>query len=195
MNRVLDRVVERMTLWQIDAVGAAACVLLGALWYVAGVGPLAQARAEHREMSKTLAQKQEEAEKLASDEREFARALAKVNAEMESATIRLLPADQINSRLGALTGLAQQVGLTLNEIKPGTPGPAAQFTPVPIRITGTGSFGGVAAFLHQLRERFPDTGVARFDLRGDPEGIDRPAAYSVDMVWYAAPSATPKKKS
>jgi hypothetical protein len=194
MNPVLDRLVGRMTLWQIDAVGAAACVLLGGLWYVAGVGPLAQARAEHREMSKTLAQKQEEAAKLASDEREFARALARVNAEMEKVTIRLLPADQINSRLGALTGLAQQAGLTLNEIKPGAPGPAAQFTPVPIRISGTGSFGGVAAFLHLLRERFPDTGVARFDLRGDPEGIDRPAGYSVDMVWYAAPSATPKKK-
>ena len=194
MSRGITYRFAGLKLWQIDAVGIGACAALAALWYAIGVSPLASARAERQRLDTAVSEMQAEAGRLASLERAQRKALAAERSKLDASSITLAPADQINQRVGDLNALAAASELRVDEIKPGAPVSHERYTSVPIVVSGQGTYHGVTAFLHQLRAKFPDIGLPQFELRGEPGLIDRPARYSLSLVWYAAPPGSKNKK-
>lgn len=115
--------------------------------------------------------------------------LAGMRADLARQTVPLQPARNVNRRLAELTDLAAGAGLEVSEIVPAAAVPGARFDTVPIRIRGTGSYPTCAAFLSKLTQSFPDTSVDSFELSGEPAKPHTPAAFRVQLAWYATPSA------
>jgi Tfp pilus assembly protein PilO len=181
-------------LWQIDAVGAATCAALAGVWALAGLSPLTEAKAERERAEASLRQLREECDQLARSEGQQDRELLALRQRLETAPMRLCPVEAVNQRVSDLAALAAEHGLRIDEIKPGSPEAGKQFVRVPIKMAGAGSYEALAGYLHAINKRFQDTGVARLDLRGEPEAMDRPARYSVELTWHALPTEPPAKK-
>lgn len=194
MTGGVARHLESLKLWQIDAIGLGVCTALALLWYVAGVSPLATARAERQKLDQEVSEMRAEADRLVATARTQKKRIAAERMKVSASTITLAPADQINQRVGTLHSLAAESELRIDEIKPGTPVTHERYTSVPIMISGQGTYRGVAAFLHKLRGQFPDIGLPQLELTGEPALIDRPARYSMSLVWYAAPAERPGRK-
>jgi Tfp pilus assembly protein PilO len=115
--------------------------------------------------------------------------LAEMRADLARQTVPLQPARNVNRRLAELTDLAAGAGLEVSEIVPAAAVAGSRFDTVPIRIRGTGSYPTCAAFLCKLTRAFPDTSVNSFELSGEPDKPHAPAAFRVQLAWYATPSA------
>ena len=101
--------------------------------------------------------------------------------------MRLEPVAQVNQRLARLTGLADASKLTIDEMRPGTISEGRDYKTVPILIAGNGTYPACAAFLHGLRQRFPDMAVMSFDTTNNSASPDSPAAtFQFDLAWHAA---------
>ena len=191
MRRLVQRL-STLESWQVNALGLAACAALAGLWYVAGYSPLSQARADRQGLEQELDQKRDTVAHLVKMRLAHEESLDRIRQEQaRSGVPRLQPADQLLDRISAISRAAATAGLTLDEIKPGTPVVRERFTVVPIHLAGTGSFPGCELFLHTLRTTFPDTGLTGLDLRGEPEQADKPGRFVLDLAWYAARAANP----
>jgi len=175
--------------WQIDALGLLACALLAALWYAAGYGPLAEARAAREAMQQDIAGKKDESLHQGKVLKAHQSICAQLQAQARAGAVALESPEHLLERIKALTAAANSAALKLDEIKPSPALPGERFTSVPIHLSGSGPFRAMAAFLHGLRATFPDTGVVGFELRGEPEMSEKPVRFSFDLVWYAAPAA------
>ena len=186
--------ITRMALWQVDLLGTGVVCAIAAVWYLGGVRPLSQARAERDSMETELTTQRS----IAQDKAKLAaiqeKSLKKVQAEIASSSIQLLPADQVNSRVSALAGVAGKAGLRVDEIKPSAPVPLARFTTVPIRLSGAGEYKSISLFFDALRGEFRDTGLTAFKLQVSETAEGSELRFELNLVWYAAPmQATPKK--
>jgi hypothetical protein len=180
----------------IDA--SAVCVLLalGAGAYFLGVEPVLSARAKIQEQKQLL---EEQARNAAGQESLIVvqqKKLADVAATLKTISVPLFPPREINKRLSKITELADTHNLKVEQQEAGQARPAAgsgelgKFTVVPIRIVGTGSFDGIAGFLHQLLgTEYPDVEVRSMIVNAPAEG-QADAAFAIDLRWYAAPAAS-----
>lgn len=180
--------------WRADGIGVAALLCCAVVWYLIGVRPVMDARAEMTSAAAEIETRRGEIAKaghtvtslndqvLAAEQTEAARA------------VRLGKASQINSRVDALAELALAAGLRLDSIRPGEPILAPKFTSVPIVISGGGSYPTAVEFLRALRVRFPDVGVRGFDLRA-ANGESGIGAFAFDLVWYTEPTIGPARAS
>ena len=175
------------SLWQVDAAGLAICAACAGAWYMLGVAPLSEARAtretlvEEREFRRARLAETDGKKKL-HEER-----LAALQEQIQAERTPLEPADHINSRLKSVTELAARCRLRIDEIRPGSAAVLEHYTGVAIRVSGEGSYAAVTMFLHEVKTRYRDLGVTGFDLRGEPQAIDKPALFTVDLLWYAQP--------
>ena len=176
--------------WQINAMGLLATVALAGLWYAAGYSPLSEARAARDGVRLDLQEKREALDHLNKVRLAYEQSLERIRDEAKRGSLELRPVGQLLDRISALSKAAAMAGMTLDEIKPGTPIPRERFTVLPIHLAGTGTFPGCASFLHGLRADFPDTGVVGMDLRGEPEQTDKPARFVLDLAWYASRAAS-----
>lgn len=185
---------DRLSLWQIDAIGLAVCALLAGVWYLAGVEPLSQARAARASLDASLAEKSAEADHVRSVKADTERLLASIRTQIQEDAVQLQSVDALTHRVADLTQLARGHALRLDEIKPGAAVSGSRFTVIPIRVTGGGTYVGCVAFLTTLHEKYPDVGLSSMDLRGEPDMPERGARFTFDLVWYAAPPAAAAKK-
>jgi Tfp pilus assembly protein PilO len=183
MRSLFERA-ARMQHWQINALGAATCSGLLALWYLAGFSPLSEARAARRVQDLELTEKREAVEHHARVQAGWKASLE--HASSEGPQVRLRPATDVLDQVAALSRAAAEAGLTLDEVKPGQAVGKERFATLPLHMSGTGAFPGFEAFLHRVRTSFPDTGVVAFEIKGEPEHADKPASFSVDLRWYAS---------
>lgn len=197
MNARIPSQVTRLPLWQIDVAGTALVCLFAAVWYLAGLRPLAQAQAARTAMESELAAQeaiaQDKVKLAATQEREIQRA----QGEIAASALQVQRVDQINSHVSELEEAAATSGLRVDEIKPSQATALLRFTTVPIRMSGVGDYGAVTLFFRTLRIKFRDTGVTGFRLQLSPAAGGEQATelrFELDLVWYAEPKLPAAKK-
>jgi Tfp pilus assembly protein PilO len=189
--------------WRLDVAWAGVCVLVTLVAYLAGIEPALDQRAQRRDRTNQIQAQETRYAELATSLRVTREALAGVEKQLMSSSVRLEAASQVNGRVAQLTDLVGACGMTIDEIEPGTVMPSlpgAQFDILPITLKGVGTFPTCSAFLRRLREVFPDTSVTAFELSGRRGATSpsvaaagsstpsvAPVAYRIGLLWYTAP--------
>jgi len=102
----------------------------------------------------------------------------------------LLPASHVNKRISAISTLAAQSGLKIDDIQPGKSVSGSRYEMIPISVSGKGTYAKCLGFLHELRSVLPDTGVSALELAGRPSEESSEASYRFELLWYAAPRSS-----
>jgi Tfp pilus assembly protein PilO len=169
------------------AIAAAACLGLTVAAYALGVRPLMDRRAQESAQRETLKDRRATASRLAAEAADLQREVNAGKEILARSPVRLQPAALINQRLAAVTQLATECGLSLDEVRPGNAVDSTHFQTVPIRIVGGGRYPQCAGFLRNLRQTFGDMGVRQFMVSnvGGPVPSATPAAsFQAELVWF-----------
>jgi Tfp pilus assembly protein PilO len=173
--------------WQLIAVAAGACLALTIAACALGVRPLIERRAQESAQRETLQQRREAASRLAGEVADLQRHLNADKEVLARTPVRLQPATLVNQRLEAVTRLATECGLSLDEVRPGNAVDSTHFQRVPIRIVGGGEYPACATFLRKLRKTFGDMGVNQFMVSNVNAAIPSPnpaASFQAELVWF-----------
>ena len=174
--------------WRIDLLAVGVCLLLSAALYLTMIHPLARKQARHVTQSAELAAVQVQASDRAASLGRLQTELAETRTALDATPMRLQPASVINQRLAALTDLANEQAITLDQVQPGQKVAATRYDVVPIQLVGSGTYASVQTFLNKLHGQFGDTGVRSFRLTARERGDDVVGAFVIDLVWYTAPA-------
>jgi Tfp pilus assembly protein PilO len=182
--------VHKFNPWRIYLGGAVVCGLLSAGAYAVGIHPATLRHAEQVAKEAELRFAKQKANNLAGQLNTARAELVRINDAIANVPLRLEPAAQVNDRLARLTDLADNikpVKLVIDEMRPGAAAEGRDFKTVPIYIAGSGTYPACAAFLHGLRESFPDMAVLSFDTTNNSATPDSPAAtFQLELAWHAA---------
>jgi Tfp pilus assembly protein PilO len=171
----------------IHLAGVATCLLMAGAWHTLTLAPLKEARESRQALWDALQPRLEKAASLEQHVRAQQRTLAAVGEQIASGDLQLRSVDYINQRIADITAAAGAFKLRLEEVRPGTPAAMQWFMNVPIRLSGSGEYPDLGSFLHALPAAFPDVAVVGFQVRGEPEAIDKTPRFELNLVWYAAP--------
>jgi Tfp pilus assembly protein PilO len=180
---------------KIDAAAMAYCLMISAVAYFAVIAPSTNRREEQARQQSEIAELRAQLDQTAKFQKQLSAQLITRQAELERTAVQLEPASSVNHRLSSLTQIASGVGIALDAIEPGTQNNASDFSRVPIRLSGKGSYAASARFLSQLKQRFPDTAVGSMRLTSDPAAPDVSPSVWFDLVWYAAPEGSKRVTS
>ena len=179
---------RRWCLFQIDAVGAVICIALSLAFYLAGIRPLLRHHAARAEARTQRGAQREESRRLSILLNDLESRRAKARKLLEESPLRLQTVSRANHRIAEMTGLATESGLTLKEIQPRRVLAGPRYDVLPIWLAGSGDYPNCVAFLHRLREAFPDTGVISLELTGNPSDPAASGAFQALLEWYIAPT-------
>jgi Tfp pilus assembly protein PilO len=175
---------------KVVGLGLLACAGLSAGSYLLGVRPAIARLADRAAAEEELHARQAAADKAVADLAVARARLAAARRELDALPLRLEPAAAVNRRLNQLAEAAAAAGVTLNEVQPHPPVDGPHYQTVLIRVGGTGGYPACAAFLHAVRDRFPDTSVRLFEAQNPTPDRDRNVAgFRLDLAWHAAPAA------
>lgn len=167
----------------IDAVGAAAALLLCGVAYMGVIGPELAARREmqqvHLELSRSWTDASQRREALTEAQRAYDQAQIAATKAVSFASVSTL-----NDRLGRLATAVESCGAKLTEVIPAAPMKTGAFDRVQIRISGEATYPQTVRLLDTLDRLFPDTEVVSLSLSGSPETPDSPARLGADLAWY-----------
>lgn len=181
---------EERQLWTIHAVGAGvvAAVTLG--FYALSVHPMLRDQQLERARVRDLEGLDAKSEELTRELAGIDGTLNELRRQVRQMPLQLKVASRVNERVDDLAKLANENGLQVDALQPGSPVERGRFIKVPLRLGGAGTFKTCVTFLHSLRERFPDTGLASVELTGNPTAHDGAGRFVFNLVWYAAPADT-----
>jgi Tfp pilus assembly protein PilO len=174
-------------------VAVGACLGLTVAGYALGVRPLMDRQAHESAQLQTLKERRATASRLAGEAADLQREVDAGKDILARSPVRLQPAALINQRLAAVTRLATDCGLSLDEVRPGNAVDSTHFQTVPIRIVGGGRYPACAAFLRNLRRTFGDIGVRQFmvsNVSGSVPSTTPAANFQAELVWF---TELPKK--
>lgn len=175
--------------------GAGAIMVAGlALFYVLTVMPQKRVEEACKEQQKQLDAQKANAVTLASLGRKAGKELTDIRQELDANPIRFEGSVKVNTKIAALTKMASETALKIEQISPGEPTTDGRFSLVPINLNGAGSYRSWIDFLSRLPKAFPDFEVASFDLSGNPSEVGSPTAYRLSLTWYALPPEAVAKK-
>jgi len=180
----------RAKLRKIDGACAGTCVVIAAAGYLLGIRPAVQQRMTLSEARTALVDQERRAAEAENEVYKLKGRLADLQNRLSTMDVRLDTADRINTRFERITKLADQNGLALNQMAPGMTASGDRFVTVPIRMSGTGTFGGCVAFLGTLVKDYRDLGVSGFHLAAMQQPGRTDATFAFDLTWYAAPAAS-----
>ena len=174
---------------KVMAFGFGACLAISAGGYFVGIAPALAGLVERRGQERELADRRVRSADLTAELRDTRRRLAAANKDLADLPLRLEPASAVNRRINLLAGVAGEAKVTLNEIQPQSAVDGQHYQTVPIRVAGSGSYPACATFLHELRERFPDTTVQSFDLQNaSPSREGNVATFRMELAWHTSPA-------
>lgn len=182
-----DEQQKKQTPWQMVTIAVGACLGLTAAAYTLGVRPLIERQAHESAQREQLQERRQTASRLADEWADLQRHLNADKAILARTPVRLQPATLVNQRLAAVTGLATECGLALDEVRPGNAVDSTHFQRVPIRIVGGGSYPACAAFLRKMRSSFGDMGVNQFmvsSVNTATPSAAPPASFQAELVWF-----------
>lgn len=175
---------------RVAGVGVVACAAATAGSYLLGVRPALARMAERDAAAQDLQDRKAHGHQVAADLAGVRRRLTVAKGELAGLPLRLEPASAVNRRLNELAEVAAVAGVTLDEVRPQSPVDGPHYRTVPIRAAGTGGYPACAAFLHALRERFPDTTVLSFEAQNPkPDRQNNVAVFRVELAWHTVPPA------
>lgn len=171
--------------WHIDTLGAATVLALAALGYYTVVRPHARAS---QSFEVRLAQAEEaDGERVRMQaERDSLRAqLRFAEEELGRRSLQLRPASELNRHLAAINELGTEIGVRFDSVRPHDPTPSGTHVRTRIEVGGSGSYPGLARFIHVLGDRFRDTRVVsvQASVAPDNEGI-----FALTLEWLAIPA-------
>ena len=171
--------------WHIGAAAVAACAALSAGLWFAVVQPGVVERDHRTELRAELSARRQKAEELNTNLVGAKAQLAALQGELTASPLHLSPESKINQRLAAINELATENGLVFQQIKPGTSADANHFRVMPIHVEGTGTYPTCTAFLHALRDSFPDTAVSSLDATAQPgNATSTGIVFHMELSWY-----------
>ena len=171
--------------WQMVALAVAACAALTIGAYALGVQPMLEKREHESSQRHELADRRAAASQLAASVADLQRELADARTALERTPLRLQPATLVNQRLEAVAVLANECGVALDEVRPGSAVDSTHYQTVPIRIVGSGRYPACAVFLGKLRKTFGDMGVRQFNAANNAALPENPvASFNAELVWF-----------
>jgi len=177
----------------IDLAGGAVCAILVGLGYVVGVRPLLAHQSHVAEQKAHLATQRRDAVELADTVAALKDELVGVERDLAGSTVRLAPAYQVNRRIARVADLAADCGVKIDEIETGIPVTGPRYKIIPIHLVGRKSYPACVMLLRRLRQTFPDTAVASFELSRDPADPASAARFQIDLLWFASIKPAPEK--
>ncbi len=175
--------------WYIDAAFAGAIVLLTIGVYFTAVSPLVVSRAQARHQQMELARQRREAHDLSTAVANLNHELVDLQQAIDAGPVQLQPVHRINLRLAQINALAEECGMTIDEISPGEAIDGEHFKSVPIRVVAVGDYPTCTGFVHQFQQRFRDSRVIWLELNaGSPSEDVNHAKAVFKLAWYAAPT-------
>lgn len=181
---------EARGLWSVHAVGAGVAAVLTLGFYAASVHPLLRQKQTDRALARELAALEARNTELAQEVADLDGQLSMLETRVRQMPLQLKAASRVNERVDDLARLANESGLQVDALQPGAPLERDRFIKVPLRLGGAGTYKTCASFLHALRDRFPDMGLASVELAGNPSAHDGAGRFIFNLVWYAAPADT-----
>jgi len=172
--------------WQIDAAAVGFCLLATAGVFFGAARPMVLRHRQLHEQQADLANQRRKVSQLSASAAELEQRLSEVRRQLAQSKVTLRPTSQVNRQIAKLTELFNACQLKANDIQLGQAEHSSKYTVVPIKISGTGRFPSCVRFLHELAEKFPDTGVASFEISGDPAQPAEPGAFRFELYWYAS---------
>lgn len=180
---------KKPTRWPIYATTVAFCAAVTTAAYVTALEPALARREAQRQLQADLLDRRQKLSETAAGAADAHRQLDRVNDALSHSDLRLQPASLVNDRIERLADLANECGLTIDEVHPGEVEDTAHFQTVSIKLAGTGDFPACAKFLHQLHDTFPDTGVRSLETSNtSPNPLKPVATFRFELTWYAAPA-------
>lgn len=173
--------------WHLDAAGLTLCVVLSLVAYLGGYQPLRQSYEECVVEGEALSAQQEQAAKLENALAILRRRLDAARETLAANALPLKPASTVNLHVAAVSALAVQSGLRIDDVQTGSVSENAYYEAVPIHVAGGGTYPACTAFLRRLRKAFPDTGVSSLELAGHKTDPLEPGTFRVALNWYTAP--------
>ncbi len=172
-------------------INAAALGILAAVtaagWFI-GVQPVLRARAAQEALNAQADTRLAELTLAQHEQRLLAESLEEAHRVLDNVTVQLVSSRRLNERVAALTSLAREHGLQLDEIKPGATTREELFDLVEIRLSGQASYPASAAFFGALHTAYPDTEVSSFRLAARGAGELPADSFQFTLLWYAAPA-------
>lgn len=177
--------IARFKIWQIYAIGGLVCVAVSAIAWFALAAPTLEQLGQRRDREAELTESRHKATELARNLADARREMKVLSHQIATDAIELQPASEVNQRLAALTSLATNNGLSLNEVRPGSPAEVSRYQVLPIHLTGAGDYPSCAAFLHGLHEAYTDVGLSSLEaLNSDTSGESSRLNFQIELVWY-----------
>ena len=174
--------------WPIWGGGALTCVAITFAAWALAIGPALQQRHARQQRLVELALLQHKSATLSAGLSAARRQHAAVNDAIERLHLKLEPGGLVNSRLSAITRLANNSGLVIEEVRPGQTSDALQYEAVELRLTGSGPYPAVTRFLHRVHSQFRDMAMQSMDLSADSGNALAPdVRVRLNLAWYAAP--------
>lgn len=178
---------NRLSGRMIDAAGIGAILAISFAGYWVGVRPAMKRTEEIKSAFNSLASREREAREAEAARLDVERELAAATASLASA-VRLVPVSKMNERLAALADAAKRNDIAVSQLTPGAPVIGPKYVSVPVKLSGSCSYLGLTDLLRQIRRDMPDTAVSTIAIAVDPSGKEATSAYSIDLVWFAAPA-------
>ena len=178
---------KKWGLQRIDAMASAICLVASLVVFFAVLYPLIRQHSFLADQRDKLTGHHDECSDLSVSMRTLGSQLAVVQEEIAENMIRLGSSDQTNRRLAALTSLFTDCSLVVDDIQAGTVSAGYIWDLVPINVTARGEYIQFIAVLHKIRQRFADTSVIRFRLKGDPARPEGSEEFRFQLLWHTAP--------
>lgn len=172
---------------RVDLAGAVALAGLTGAAYFGGIEPMMHNKLARASLLSQVETQRSEGLELGASIATLRRQRDLFAADLDRSARRLHPISKQNERLAAITALAAEAGLVVDELHPGQPEFGARYGTMPVRIHARGDYVRCTAFLRKLAE-YSDLGVHSLRLAGSPTEPDQTPVLVVELVWYVLPS-------
>ena len=169
---------------RIDVGALGICFVTTAALYFAALRPLMVQQADAADAAIVLANEERNVDAFDGQCRRIAQRLDQFDTNRSDTTLKLEDRAQLNTRLGGLMRLAQQCGLSIEGVHPGTRTHGRFFDVVDIQLVAEGKYRDAVNFLQKLHGTHEDISVNAFDLEVVGSNEIHLASATFDLAWY-----------
>lgn len=171
----------------VHVVGVLALVGVTVGVYLGVVAPAYRTRAQEAARVQQAAQDAQDLQVLEDNTQALERLTHTLQARLAD-TVELKPLDQLNHQVASISSLFEGHNLHVSKMDPGDVVSSAQFSFVPIRVAGQGSFTDLVGFMHALHGEHKDVEVSAFSVRADAKSGSDLVMFEVSLGWFGVPA-------
>lgn len=183
----LSAIAARMRPWQVDVVGGAAILMMGAGCYLFAAKPAMERRASEGAQATELAAMRESLARTRAARQDTDARLVEVRRKMDAQSIRLEPRSHVNRRLDEIASLAAAAGVGVEKLAPGATADGPRHGTMTLHLTGKARYRACENFVSHLHRRFNDTAVTTLRLAAAPAS-NEPVHVEFELLWFTQPA-------